>query len=359
MSFPVARVAPNGLRPVIRRAPLPAPGPVPHTLTIGLCDVGPLFEPQTFDPQTRRILCDEGGQLYEWSAERLLPLAPHHLPRAVVSQPDRGYRPLFPEPGVPLVVHWHEFRALLASQIAHPERLREGHRVGVRVQIYEVMRPQSIDDLAESITGDRAGAAQLTLLTDRLMGLLGLTHHLPPPMRRPHQPVDGETILAHQRVVRLLLAGDPTAIAPAKVESPVQTSTPAPAVAAPHHEGAVTRPRADRESIPQGFLRPWEFKKSREDVLYAMTRRPGVLGAIRSWLSAIASRAERRLELRCWDVLRSGKSLEEQLWSVPPPCRALDDRGVRDWAARTLAHAGYDAQPMLLEWEIFWRRKLG
>ena len=353
MSFPVARVAPNGFRGIIRRAPMAAPVPVPHTVTIGICDVGSLFDQQRFEPQTPRILCDEGGQLYEWSAERLTPLAPHHLPRAIVSQPDRGFRPLFAEPGFPLVVPWNEFRPLLAAQIAHPERLRDGHRVGVRMQIYEVTRPQSLDELAESITGDSSRASELTILTDRLMSLLGLTQRLPPPMRRPHQQPDGETILAHERLLRLLLIADPTATTPAKVESP------ATATAAPQPEAAAPRPRADKESIPQAFLRPWEFKKSREDVLYELTRRRGVLSAIRSWLEAMTSRAANRLEQRCWEVLRSGKSLDEQLWLVPPPRRGLEDRAMRDWAARTLAHAGYNVQTMLLEWEIFWRRKRG
>lgn len=353
MSFPIARVAPNGLRGVVRRAPMVAPVPVPHTVSIGICDVGTLFDQQRFEPQTARILCDEGGQLYEWSAERLTPLAPHHLPRAIVSQPARGYRPLFPEPGCPLVVPWNEFRAQLASQIAHPERLRHGHRVGVRAQIYEVTRPQSLAELAESITGDRTRASELTILTDRLVSLLGLGQRLPPPMCRPYQPPDGDTIMAHERLVRLLLAADPTATTPVKVESPATTN------AAPQLDAPAPRPRADRESIPQAFLRPWEFKKSREDVLYELTRRRGVLSAIRSWLDGMASHAGLQLEHRCWEVLRSSKSVEEQLWSVPPPRRGLDDREVRDWAARTLAHAGYNVQTMLLEWEIFWRRKLG
>src|SRR5688572_2449545 len=120
-----------------------APMPVPHTVTIGICDVGTLFDQQRYEPQTPRILCDESGQLYEWSAERLTPLSPHQLPNAIVATPERGFRPLFPEPGCPLVVHWNEFRSLLEPQIAHPERLRVGHRVGVRAQVYEVLRPQS------------------------------------------------------------------------------------------------------------------------------------------------------------------------------------------------------------------------
>jgi hypothetical protein len=344
VSFPVARVAPTGFRGVIRRPPM-APVPVPHTVTIGICDVGTLFDGQMFDQQhASRILCDERGQLYEWRAEQLRPLSAHQLPQVVTSAPDRGYRMLFPEPGYPLVVCWNEFDSLLSSQIANPERLRDGHRVGVHAQVYEVTRPQSLDEIAESITGDAGKAAQFAILTDTLASLLGLTPRLPPRMRHPYQQPHGETLVAHERIVRLQLASDPTS---------------ATSAAAAQHDAIAPRTRADRESIPQAFLRPWEFKKSREDVLYELTRRQGVIRAIRSWLGSIASRLSGRVEHRCWELLRSGKSVDEQLWSVRPPRRGLDDREVRDWAARTLEQSGYNAQSMLLEWEIFWRRKLG
>jgi hypothetical protein len=360
VSYPVARLAPNGFRGVALRGPL-GPVPMPRTVTIGICEVGRVFEPQmaamagaadleAWAPP--RILCDESGQLYEWSAERLTPLSPHHLPRAMVSAPDRGYRLLFPEPGCSLVVHWNEFRSLLESQIAHPERLRDGHRVGVRAQVYEVTRPQSLGELAEAITGDREKAPELTILTDTLVSLLGLTTHLPPRMRRPYPP-DGDTIMAHERIVRLELTSDPTASPSPGAESPAR-ATPA-----PQCDPIAPQPRADKESIPQAFLRPWEFTKSRDEVLYELTRRHGFMSAIRAWLDAVAARLGSRRERRRWEALRSGKTLDAQLWSVRPPRRGLDDRGVRDWAARTLEHAGYNVQTMLLEWEIFWRRKLG
>lgn len=355
MSFPVARVAPNGFRGVIRRAPMAAPAPMPHTVTVGILDVATLFGQQRFEQQAPRILCDENGQLYELNAGQLKALPPHQLPRAIVNQPERGYRPLFAEPGYPLVVPWNEFRTLLATQIAHPEKLRDGHRVPVRTQIYEVMRPQSLGELAESITGDRARVSELTILTDRLMSLLGLSQHLPPPMRRPHQQSDVDTVMAHERVIRMQLMADPTSA----TATPMTGASAATTADAPQLQANAPRPRADKESIPQAFLRPWEFKKSREDVLYELTRRQGVLSAIRSGIQAMTSHAESRLEHRCWEVLRSGRSLEDQLWSVPPPRRGLGDREVREWAARTLAHAGYNVQTMLLEWEIFWRRKLG
>lgn len=364
MSFPIARVAPNGFRGVIRRGPMP-PVPMPRTVAIGMIDMGALLEQQIFEQQMTamtgaaldesarpRILCDERGQLYEWNAERLTPLSPHQLPQVIERAPDRGFRMLFPEPGYALVVHWNEFRSLLESQLAHPERLRDGHRVSVRAQVYELTRPQSLDEVAESITGHSERTSEFAILTDTLASLLGLTPHLPPRMRRPYQQPDGETLVANERIVRLQLASDPT--------SSTSPASEYPSAAALQRDAIGLRDRADRDSIPQAFLRPWEFTKSREEVVFELMRRHGVMRALRSWLGAIVSRfGGRQLEHRRWEMLRSGKSLDEQLWSVRPPHRGLEDRAVRDWAAQTLAHAGYNVQSMLLEWEIFWRRKLG
>ena len=58
--------------------------------------------------------------------------------------------------------------------------------------------------------------------------------------------------------------------------------------------------------------------------MYEMTRRPGLASIVRSWLDAIASRMNGRLEDRRWEILRLGKSLDEQLWAVRPPRRAFE-----------------------------------
>jgi len=60
---------------------------------------------------------------------------------------------------------------------------------------------------------------------------------------------------------------------------------------------------------------------------------------------------------RKWQALLSGKSLDEQLWAVRPPRGWTTRQAVRDWARQTLEQAGYDPRMMLVEWEIFWRRK--
>jgi hypothetical protein len=61
--------------------------------------------------------------------------------------------------------------------------------------------------------------------------------------------------------------------------------------------------------------------------------------------------------LRKWQVLLCGKNFDEQLWAVRPPVGGLTHGAVRQWAERTLELGGYEPRTMLLEWEIFWRRK--
>ena len=118
----------------------------------------------------------------------------------------------------------------------------------------------------------------------------------------------------------------------------------------------VAAPLALRTRIPEAYTSPWEFRASREEVLYDMHR-----GAPKGLLLALASRLAQRLsasaELRKWHVLLAGKAPDEQLWAVRPPPGGLTDPLVREWAARTLEHAGYDVGAMLPEWEVFWRRK--
>jgi len=64
-----------------------------------------------------------------------------------------------------------------------------------------------------------------------------------------------------------------------------------------------------------------------------------------------------RNEFRKWRALLAGKSTDEQLWAVHPPAGTLGDSAVREWAQQTLERGGYDAQKMIGEWEIFWRRR--
>ena len=95
---------------------------------------------------------------------------------------------------------------------------------------------------------------------------------------------------------------------------------------------------------------------SRDEALYDLNMeaaRFGLGSLIDRWLGAARSGRE----FRKWQILLTGRSLDDQLWAVRPPRRGLSNRLVRDWARRTLEAAGYDPGAMLLEWEIYWRRK--
>ena len=83
-------------------------------------------------------------------------------------------RPLFPEPGRRIVVPWDKTRDLLGGQLAHPDRLRDGHQLGCRLQIYEALDDQPIEALAASVLGDAARASHLHWLTDALAARLAL-----------------------------------------------------------------------------------------------------------------------------------------------------------------------------------------
>ena len=299
-------------------------------------------------PLPARLLCDEAGQLYAWGEGSLTPIDPVQLGQTSSVTPEPGFRPLLPEPGRGLVVRWGAFRPLLFSQMARPERLREHHRVAVNVQVYEVTRPQRLDELAESVLGDRSRGGELAVLTDALAAQLGLM--VGPPCRIPahlewRRPAP-DVLAAGERVLRLTLAGDPT-VEPACL----------PATEAPREASATGKQLARRTSIPEAFARPWEFRRSREEVLYEMASARTLAGRVRAALRGIAGGFGGGPDFQRWQLLLAGKSPDEQLWTVRPPRRAFGDRFVREWVQQTLDRAGYDAQTMPLEWEIFWRRK--
>jgi hypothetical protein len=68
------------------------------------------------------------------------------------------------------------------------------------------------------------------------------------------------------------------------------------------------------------------------------------------------TREQQRAHSRWRERLRE-RTLDEQLFGVRPPARAYADPAIRAWARRLLETAGYEVEPMLREWEIFWRRK--
>ena len=100
---------------------------------------------------------------------------------------------------------------MLAPQLAHPERLRDAHRLPCHVQVYEAAAPQKFEVLAAAIFGSAAlGPAPATDASRR--DDLQLAPLLPAP---PRIPRPGATRVgrgsARRAPFRLQLASDPTA----------------------------------------------------------------------------------------------------------------------------------------------------
>jgi hypothetical protein len=261
-------------------------------------------------------------------------------------------RSLLPEPGQWRVVCFGSFKQMLAPQLAHPERLRDVHRLPCYVQVYEATAPQKFEALARAVCGDRASLSDIQPLTHSLVMDLQLAPLLSAPARIPPSAQrEAGVVLPGERVFRLQLANDPTAEQP-----PLKTFEPS-AVGQPSSDTHASTLLALKTAIPECFLKPWEFHASREEALYdlscASTFRGWLGGKLRRLVHCLAFRHE----LRRWQVLLSGKSVDEQLWSVRPPRGGLTHPFVQSWAKNAIELAGYDARNMLTEWQIFWRRK--
>ncbi|HJU04928.1 MAG TPA: hypothetical protein VJ692_07210 [Nitrospiraceae bacterium] len=270
-----------------------------------------------------------------------------------------SYRTLVSDPGLWRVLRWGDFKELLACQVAHPERLRDAHRLPCYVQVYEATVAQSLESLAGTVLKDATQAAQFRPLTPALASKLGLIEvietHAAIPVYGRHQP---GVLKPYERAFRLQIAHDPTKDEPARPQNALfgggrfdvgQNSS---RLGGLHGEPAGLKTR-----IPERFLKPWEFKLSREEVLYDMDAGAGGSGSLGNWIRRLKVKIAARREYRKWQTLLQGKHADEQLWSVRPPRECWRQGNVREWAQRTLQLAGYDPRVMLTEWEVFWRRK--
>jgi hypothetical protein len=277
--------------------------------------------------------------------------AASHPSRRDPSRKPAAFNALFPEPGVLRQVSWLRFRTLLEPQMAHPEKLREEHRLACHVQVYEAGRRITTGQLVRWVAGDALNGEQFHPLTDAAAAALGLPRKAGrrSDAARKNAP---EEILPGERVFRLALARDPTAFAYAGGDGE-----------APEPGGGGTDDRGPleggpRRRIPEKYLSPWEFRLSREEAVYDLNQEARHRRSPLAWVARrIRWLLGGRRALRKWMALVSGKPPEEQLWSVRPPEGSLSHPAVRAWAAQTLSAAGYDSGCMLLEWEVFWRRK--
>jgi len=265
----------------------------------------------------------------------------------------RGARALFVEPGLRRVVRLGEFRGLLATQLAHPEHLRESHQLPCFVQLLEATSPKAVEAFRAEI--ERADELRTEPLTKGAAQVLGLGPALArlPRVMRPARREPG-SVLPGDRFFTLRIAEDPTektANTSTATEQASAVAVPAPGVAISNTQAAL------RRTIPEQFSKPWDFQFTREQALYEMNVASTFAGPLsRLWRGVKRLLAGRR-GLRKWQAMLYSKSLDQQLWGVRPPGGSLDRPAVREWARRMLELAKYDPSEMLLEWEIFWRRK--
>ena len=119
-----------------------------------------------------------------------------------------GLRCLLPRPGVKRAVCFGEFKSQLSAQLAHPERLRDTHRLPCCVQLYRVTLAQPRADVARRLFGASASTADLLMFTPDVARRL----QLPPPRKshtdeaRPESP----WLTAGQEIVELRVIHDHT-----------------------------------------------------------------------------------------------------------------------------------------------------
>jgi hypothetical protein len=310
-------------------------------------------QPPASTPQI--IESSTGQQQNEISGNDAAPSKFVPLQKATKQASAVSYRKLFADPGQWRVLSWGEFKEILSPQLAHPERLRDTYRLPCYVQVLETERAVSISELAGVYKSESGRPARLYFLTDEIAAKLDLVLPLraAPPQNVQRPP---NTLLAHERVFRLIVANDPTIdIANNGSNLPVSASKRESNAEVKGSESALTTTTL-KDTIPSRFVKEWEFKISRDEALYDMNV-PSTLGKSILKICRRLRLGKRRREFSKWQALLTGKDIDEQLWAVRPPTGILRDSVVRDWAAKTLELGGYDSRKMMIEWEILWRRK--
>jgi hypothetical protein len=284
----------------------------------------------------------------ETATSRFVPLTEATKQAATVS-----HRKLFADPGQWRVLSWGDFKEVLAPQLAHPERLRDTYRLPCYVQVLETERAVPISELAGVYKSTNGRPANLYFLTEEIAAKLDLVLPLraAPPQNVQRPP---NTLLAHERVFRLIVANDPT------TDIANNRSTPVPElksqVKAEVKGSEAVAEKALKETIPSRFIKEWEFKISRDEALYDINVRLSIGESIMRFCRRLRLGKQRR-EFSKWQALLVGKEIDEQLWAVRPPKASLRDLRMRDWAIKTLELGGYESRKMIHEWEIFWRRR--
>jgi hypothetical protein len=186
------------------------------------------------------ILCGEHDELYEKVGNRIRRLrrlvsgptgeiidvadlaAEEPRERAASRGEGRGdsaevapvFRLLTNDPGPSRVVRLSDFKLMVSPQLAHPERLRDEHRLPCYVQVYEVTAVQRLEALASAILGSANRTCELQPLTPSAVMQLQLAALLPPVRAVRLAQRDPGFALPYERFFHLQVASDPTAPEP-------------------------------------------------------------------------------------------------------------------------------------------------
>jgi hypothetical protein len=167
-------------------------------------------------------------------------------------------------------------------------------------------------------------------------------------------------LLPGDRLLRLVLALDPTATSARPATLHNDATTPAPSTApAGDHESAhvpLVSPGTARTAIPPQYMHESAFRRSRTQALADMAVAAAPGGGLLQRIRRIVEWASWR-EIRRWRIQLQDRSFDEQLWAVRPPRSGLWHPALRAWVRHTLEMAGYALPGMMTEWEVFWRRK--
>lgn len=264
-----------------------------------------------------------------------------------------GYRRLFPEPGLRLMLPdglLHREMGLPTAQSEHP-----GAATECRVQVYEVHRPMAARRLAAAEFGDADRHSDLRPFTRDKACSFGLRRFYRPCPHPFETQASTRQFYPGQRLYRLQVG-----TAGAKTEAESNSG--------PDTDRQVDRPEGAAVKPPE---QPELFQYSREEVMGEMNSLLGTLphlgNPLIDWLVVRPLRLLKTVftvlsaagRTRRWRRALEGRDLIQQLWGVAPPCGFTFHPGVRRWAADALLKAGCGrrVQQALLEWEIFWRRR--
>lgn len=278
-------------------------------------------------------------------------------------------RRLLPEPGVWRLIRYADFIDVVTPQLADSRRLQPSHQIACYLQLHEVCTATPLSTLEEAASRELGAAGKLVPLSFELCRRFAVS--LPRPVFSAARHTYSRGIVPPgARFLTLRVALDPTADAsprpasappqgasntasPLRTEMAASVVPPCPAQAAQVALNATAAPQL-RTSIPEGAVKPWELRLSRDEAMYDM------MLAARSGLGRVIDRLlhrPSRRALKRWSALLAGKSSDEQLWTVKPPRGSLGDPRVRRWAEQALQLGGYEVGRMLVEWELHWRRQ--